>query len=274
MELLQPVTSKLNNNIIMPLIGLGVYDMYHHEAEQAVESALEIGYKLIDTACMYQNEKEIGNAIKRSSIKREDIFITTKLNNTYHGYDQALKAFDVSLQKLQLDYIDLYLIHWPIKSGRRESWRALEKLYIDKRVRAIGVANYTVPFLQELKTYASFIPAVNQIEFTPWLFQKDVLDYCNNEGIQMQSYSPLTRGIKFNDPRLIQLSKKYEKTPAQIILNWNIQLGVSTIPKSVKRERLQENFDALNFKLTLEDIHSMNTLNENFRICEDPMQYL
>jgi diketogulonate reductase-like aldo/keto reductase len=258
----------------MPLIGLGVYDMYHSEAEQAVESALEIGYRLIDTASMYQNEKEIGSAIKRSNVKREDIFITTKLNNTDHGFDQALKAFDVSLQKLQLDYINLYLIHWPIKYGRKESWRALEKLYTEKRVRAIGVANYTVPFLQELKTYASFIPAVNQIEFTPWLFQKEVLDYCKEQGTQLQSYSPLTRGIKLNDPRLISLSNKYQRTPAQIILNWNIQLGVSTIPKSVKKERLQENFDATNFKMESEDILFMNSFQEGFRICDDPIQFL
>lgn len=227
-------TTTLNNKVIMPLLGLGVYNMYHNEAERAVESALEIGYRLIDTASMYQNEKEIGHAIKQSGIKREEIFITTKLNNTDHGYFQALKAFDESLKKLQVEYIDLYMIHWPIKSGRKESWMALEKLYTDQRVRAIGVANYTVPFMEELKTYASVIPAVNQIEFTPWLYQKDILELCNEQGTQLQSYSPLTRGIKFNDPRLIELCNKYQRSPAQIILNWNFQLGVSTIPKSVK----------------------------------------
>lgn len=267
-------TTKLNNNIVMPLIGLGVYDMYEREAEQAVESALEIGYRLIDTASMYNNEKEIGNAIRNSGIKRDQIFLTTKLNNTDHGYDQALKAFDESLQKLQQDYIDLYLIHWPIKEGRKESWKALEKLYADKRVRAIGVANYTVPFLEELKSYSSIIPAVNQIEFTPWLYQKDVLDQCKKQGTQLQSYSPLTRGIKFNDPRLIKLCNKYQRSPAQIILNWNIQLGVSTIPKSIKVERLQENFDATNFDLDIDDVIFMNSFNEGFRICDDPIQFL
>jgi diketogulonate reductase-like aldo/keto reductase len=264
----------LNNHISMPLLGLGVYDMYHREAEKAVESAIEIGYRLIDTASMYNNEKEIGNAIKNCGIKRDEIFLTTKLNNTDHGYDEALKAFDESLQKLQQDYIDLYLIHWPIKAGRKESWKALEKLYADKRVRAIGVANYTIPFLNELKSYASITPAVNQIEFTPWLYQKDVLDYCKGQGTQLQSYSPLTRGIKFNDPRLINLCHKYEKTPAQIILNWNIQLGVSSIPKSTKTERLQENFDAINFDLEKEDVLLMNSFNEGFRICDDPIQFL
>ena len=270
----QLLNTVLNNKVVMPLLGLGVYDMYNSEAEQAVESALEIGYRLIDSASMYQNEKEIGNAIKRSSISREEIFITTKLNNTDHGYDQALKAFDVSLKKLQLDYIDLYLIHWPIKSGRKESWEALEKLYADKRVKAIGVANYTVPFLQELKTYSSIVPAVNQIEFSPWLYQKDVLDHCKDQGTQLQSYSPLTRGIKFNDPRLIKLCNKYQRSPAQIILNWNIQLGVSAIPKSIKVERLQENYDATNFDLELDDVLFMNSFNEGFRICDDPIQFL
>ncbi len=267
-------TTELNNNIIMPLIGLGVYDMYNNEAELAVESALEIGYRLIDTASMYNNEKEIGNAIKNSGIKREQIFITTKLNNTDHGYDNALKAFDESLRKLQQDYVDLYLIHWPIKAGRKESWKALEKLYLDKRVKSIGVANYTVPFLEELKSYASIIPAVNQIEFTPWLFQRDILDCCKDQGTQLQSYSPLTRGLKFNDPRLIKLSNKYQRTPAQIILNWNIQLGVSTIPKSIKVERLQENFDATNFSLESDDVIFINSFNEGFRICDDPIQFL
>jgi len=268
------ISTKLNNHIEMPLIGLGVYDMYNNEAEHAVTTALEIGYRLIDTASMYNNEKEIGNAIKNSGLKRSEIFLTTKLNNTDHGYDRALKAFDESLAKLQVDYIDLYLIHWPIKAGRKESWKALEKLYADNRVKANGVANYTVPFLEELHSYASIIPAVNQIEFSPWLYQKDVLDYCTEQGIQLQSYSPLTRGIKFNDTRLINLCNKYQKTPAQIILNWNLQLGVSTIPKSIKVERLQENFDATNFNLDREDVIFMNSFNEGFRICDDPIHFL
>jgi len=178
------------------------------------------------------------------------------------------------LKKLDQDYVDLYLIHWPIKAGRKESWMALEKLYVEKRVRAIGVANYTVPFLDELKTYASIIPAVNQVEFSPWLFQNDLLTYCKNQGTQLQSYSPITRGQKFSDPRLIQLCDKYQKTPAQVVLRWHIEHGVSTIPKSAKKERLVENFGALDFKLDSEDILLMNTFNEDFRICDDPIQFL
>lgn len=267
-------STKLNNGISMPLLGLGVYDMYQSEATQAVETALEIGYRLIDTASMYENEKEIGTAIKNSLVKRADIFLTTKLNNTDHGFEQTLKAFDDSLKKLDQDYVDLYLIHWPIKAGRKESWLAVEKLYNEKRVRAIGVANYTIPFLEELKTYATIIPAVNQIEFSPWLFLKDELAYCKSAGIQLQSYSPITRGLKFNDPRLKGLCDKYQKTPAQIVLRWHIEHGVSTIPKSSKKERLLENFGALSFKLDAADILLMNTFNEDFRICDDPIQFL
>jgi diketogulonate reductase-like aldo/keto reductase len=267
-------STKLNNGITMPLLGLGVYDMYQKQAEQAVETALEIGYRLIDTASMYENEKEIGNAIKNSAVNRAEMFLTTKLNNTDHGYDQALKAFDTSLHLLNQDYVDLYLIHWPIKEGRMDSWRAVERIYQEGRAKAIGVANYTLPFLKELASYSNITPAVNQIEFTPWMFDKVTFDYCKQSNIQLQSYSPITRGIKFSDERLKGLCDKYQKTPAQIILNWNIQLGVSTIPKSSQRERLQENFDAINFTLDAHDVEFMNTFNEGFRICDDPIIFL
>ena len=266
--------TKLNNGISMPLLGLGVYDMYKAEAERAVEEALAIGYRLIDTASMYENELEIGNAIKNAGVDRSTIFLTTKLNNTDHGYDQALKAFDDSLKKLDQDYVDLYLIHWPIKEGRAASWKALEKLYEDKRVKAIGVANYNIALLEELKSTANIVPAVNQIEFSPWLFQEDLLNYCKTAGIQVQSYSPITRGLKFSDERLVLLCNKYNKTPAQIVLKWHLQHGISTIPKSSKKERLIENFETTSFTLSSEDVKIMNGFNENFRICDDPQTYL
>jgi len=267
-------STKLNNGLTMPLLGLGVYDMYKADAERAVEGALAIGYRLIDTASMYENEVEIGNAIKRSALDRKEIFLTTKLNNTDHGYDQALKAFDDSLKKLNQDYVDLYLIHWPIKEGRAASWKALEKLYAEKRVKAIGVANYNISLLEELKSTANIIPTVNQIEFSPWLYQEDLLNYCKAADIQVQSYSPITRGLKFSDERLVLLCNKYNRTPAQIVLNWHLQHGISTIPKSSKKERLVENFEAANFSLSSEDVKIMNSFNENFRICDDPQTYL
>ncbi len=270
----QMQSTKLNNGNLMPLLGLGVYDMYGKEAQQAVETAIEIGYRLIDTASMYENEKEIGAAINASSVKRTNLFLTTKLNNTDHGYDAALKAFEVSLDKLQQDYVDLYLIHWPIKEGRKESWKAIERIYEEGRAKSIGVANYTLPFLKELETYSNIIPAVNQIEFTPWLLDIETYSYCKKIGIQLQSYSPITRGIKFTDERLLLLCEKYQKTPAQIILNWNLQLDVSTIPKSSNKKRLIENLESANFKLDMVDVEIMNTFNEGFRICDDPAIFL
>src|SRR5689334_488251 len=207
----QPYTT-LNNGIQMPLFGLGAWDMYGKEAEQAVTDALEIGYRLLDTATLYNNEKEIGNAVRKSGIPRSEIFVTTKVPNPQQGYDSTLKAFDASMKALNIDYIDLYLVHWPIKGKRKDTWKALEKLFIDKRVRAIGVANYLMPFLKELESYRFIIPAVNQIEFSPWLFLKDEFQYCKEHNIQLQSYSPLTRAKKFNDKRLQQLCKKYDKT--------------------------------------------------------------
>ncbi len=269
----QPYTI-LSNGIEMPLLGLGVYDMHGAEAEQAVQDALEIGYRLFDTASLYDNENEIGNALRNSSIPRTDVFVTTKLGNDDHGYDATLRAFEKSLEKLQMDYVDLYLVHWPVKGQRKESWKALEKLYNDKRVRAIGVANYLIEFLDELESYSSITPMLDQVEFTPWLFQGELLKYCQERNIQLQSYSPITRGVKLGDPRLVALAEKYDRTPAQVVLRWNLEHGISTIPKSVSRKRLTENFESLSFTLSKEDVALMDAFNENFRICDNPMEML
>jgi diketogulonate reductase-like aldo/keto reductase len=269
----QPYTT-LNNGTQMPLLGLGAWDMYGKEAEQAVLDALEIGYRLLDTATLYNNEKEVGNAVRQSGIPRSEIFVTTKVPNPQQGYDSTLRAFDASMQALNIDYIDLYLVHWPIKGKRKDTWMALEKLFIDKRVRTIGVANYLMPFLKELESYRLIVPAVNQIEFSPWLFLKKEFQYCKEHNIQLQSYSPLTRGKKFNDKRLIDLSKKYDKTPAQMILRWNIEHFISTIPKSSNKKRLQENFDIFDFSLSKDDIELMDGFDEGFRVVEDPMEML
>ena len=267
----QQLITSLNNGVQMPLLGLGVYDMYQKEAEQAVLWALEIGYRLIDTASMYHNETEIGNAVRQSGMARNELFITTKVNDADHGYDKTLKAFDVSLQKLNCDYIDLYLVHWPLKLTRKFTWKALERLYSEGRVKAIGVANYLVPFLDELSTYSTIVPAVNQVEFSPYLYLEDLLNYCKTYHIQLQAYSPLLRGQRMNDPKLMALAEKYDKTPAQIILRWALQHGVSTIPKSSNYDRLKENFDVFNFEISTEDISHIDSFNEDFRIVDDPM---
>jgi methylglyoxal/glyoxal reductase len=266
--------STLNNGINMPLLGLGVYDMYNHEAEETVNNALEIGYRLIDTAAMYKNETEIGNAIRTSAVPRKEIFLTTKVADGNQGYDNTLRAFDESSKKLNCEYIDLYLVHWPIKKTRKETWRALEKLYADKRVRAIGVANYLIPFLTELESHSEITPAVDQVEFSPYLFLDDLLNECKRKNIQLQAYTPLVRGQRFADQKLIAMAQKYGKTPAQIILRWALQLGVSTIPKSSNPIRLKENFDVFNFHISDADIKTINSFNENFRIVDDPIGLL
>jgi diketogulonate reductase-like aldo/keto reductase len=270
----QQLMTSLSNGVQMPLLGLGVYDMYKQEAEQAVLWALETGYRLIDTASMYRNETEIGNAVNQSGINRKDIFITTKVNNADQGYDKTLKAFDASLQKLNLDYVDLYLVHWPIKYTRKFTWKALERLYHEGRVRAIGVANYLIPFLEELSQEATEMPMVNQVEFSPYLYLEDLLKYCQERKIQLQAYSPLVRGQRMADPKLKQMAEKYQKTPAQIILRWILQLGVSTIPKSSNSERIKENFDVFDFEISEQDILFMNSFNENFRVVDDPIELL
>jgi len=258
----------------MPLIGLGVYDMYGIEAETAILNALEIGYRLIDTAAMYENEVEVGNAVRKSGIPRGEIFVTTKVANHDQGYDSTLKAFDTSLEKLGIEYLDLYLVHWPVKGKRRDTWKALEKLYSEQRVKAIGVANYLIPFLEELKTYATILPAVNQVEFTPFVFSKKLLEYCATANVQLQAYSPIARGHKNTDPKLIRLAEKYHKTPAQILLRWCVQHLVAPIPKSVNSKRLKENIDIFNFEMSKEDIALMDTFDENYRVAEDPMSML
>ena len=266
--------TTLNNGVEMPLLGLGVYNMHGTEAIQATSTAIEIGYRLIDTAEMYFNEKEIGIALKESNTKRSELFVTTKVNNSNQGYDSTLKAFDESLRLLDVEYVDLYLIHWPIKGKRKETWKAIEKIYQEGRARAIGTGNYLIPFLKELEEYASITPAVNQIEFSPYLMMKDELDYCRSKKIQLQAYTPLLRGKKFTDEKLVSLANKYGKTPAQIILRWAIQQNISSIPKSSNRNRLTENFNIFDFQLSNEDIAQMNQFDEKLRIVGDPMNML
>ncbi|HLX90391.1 MAG TPA: aldo/keto reductase [Puia sp.] len=269
----QPYT-RLANGVNMPLIGMGAWDMYGRQAEKAVMEAIEIGYRLFDTASMYGNETDIGRAIRRSKVPREELFITTKVNNVDQGFDNTLMGFDKSVKKLGLEFVDLYLVHWPLKATRRTTWLALEKLYLDKKIRAIGVANYTQPFLDELSGYASIIPMVDQIEFTPWLFQKSLLEYSREMHIQIQAYSPLARGRKLDDPRLLTLAKKLGRTPVQVVLAWHLAHGVSAIPKSSSRERLMENFESTTIELSPKDVEVIDGFNQDFRVCDDPQVML
>jgi len=259
----------------MPVLGLGVWATGSGSAtENAVTWALEAGYRHIDTAAVYGNEKEVGQAIQQSGIPRKEIFVTTKLWNDDQGYDTALKAFDLSLKKLKMDYVDLYLIHWPFSGWsstknssadkRRQSWKALEEIYQSGRAKAIGVSNFEIEHLEEMKTYMKIAPAVNQIEFHPFLFRKELMEYCHTHNIAVEDYCPLSRGRKLNDERLVTLAKKYGKTNAQIMLRWGLQHRNIVIPKSAHRDRIKENAGIFDFELSADDLSRMDAMNENF----------
>ena len=261
----------LNNGIEMPVFGLGTYQSGSSRETQAiVAQALEIGYRHFDTARFYGNERDIGKAIKNSGVPREDIFVTTKLWNSDHGYNRALKAFEESLTDLGFDYVDLYLIHWPVQDLRNESWRALEKLIVEGKCRAIGVSNYTIGHLKELLDISPVMPAVNQCEFSPFLYQKDLLEFCRSNNIQFETYSPLTKGHLLDDPRLSDISQRYSKSVAQILIRWTLQKEVIVIPKSSRKERIRENADVFDFILSDEDMDRLDALHKNMRVSWDP----
>ena len=255
----------------MPWFGLGVFKVQEGtEVEEAVKAAIKNGYRSIDTAAIYQNEEGVGKAIKESGVPREELFITSKVWNSDQGYETTLQAYETSLKKLGLEYLDLYLIHWPGKNKFKDTWRALEKLYNDGRVRAIGVSNFHIHHLEDLLTDAEIKPMVNQVEYHPHLTQKDLLAYCQKEGIQLEAWSPLKRGQLLDDPTINEIAKKYQKTPAQVILRWDLQTGVVTIPKSIKETRIIENADVFDFELTEEDIKGIDGLNKDERIGSNP----
>lgn len=236
----------------------------------AIIHALDVGYRLIDTAAFYGNEEEIGKAIKESKIPREEIFVTTKLWNSDQGYISAIKAFNESLDKLGLSYVDLYLIHWPVEDLRLESWNALESLYEKDKCKAIGVSNYQIRHLQELLENATVIPAVNQVEFHPFLYQKGLLDFCQVNNIQLEAYSPLTKGRKLNDPKLQEMAAKYSKTPAQILIRWCLQKKVVTIPKSSTLTHITENANVFDFAISQKDMDLLDSFNEDLRTSWNP----
>ncbi|MBY9011431.1 MAG: aldo/keto reductase [Candidatus Lokiarchaeota archaeon] len=261
---------RLNNEVNMPILGLGTWTLRGKSAYRAVLSALDFGYKLIDSASFYGNEQQIGEAIKKSKILRDDMFITTKVWNSDQGYDSTLAAFDRSLKLLKLDYIDLYLIHWPITGLRSETWKALEKIYDNGRVRAIGVSNFTIRHLDELKETLELMPTVNQVEFSPFLYQKELMEYCKSNKIVLEAYSPLTKTKKFNHPTLITIGQKYSKSPAQILIRWGLQHEIVSIPKSGDIKHLIDNMNVFDFSLDKSDMHQLDNLNENYRLIDDP----
>lgn len=262
---------KLNDGIEMPIFGLGTFQTRSgRETKDAVLYALKAGYRLIDTAAAYGNEEDVGEAVRQSGISREEIFITTKLWNTDHGFDRALSAFDKSRKKLGLTYVDLYLIHWPEGGLRNETWKALEKLLKDGKCRAIGVSNYTIRHLKELLINLPTIPAVNQVEFHPYLYQKELLEFCREHKIQLEAYSPLTKGRKLTDPGLVRIAEKYSKTSAQILIRWVLQKGVAVIPKSSRKERIEENARVFDFEISPEDMKTLDSFNEDYRTSWDP----
>ncbi|MBN1920100.1 MAG: aldo/keto reductase [Anaerolineae bacterium] len=263
-------TVTLNNGVKMPLLGLGVYQARGREGEQAVAWALEAGYRHIDTAKFYGNEAEVGRAVRESGLPREDIFIVTKLWNSDHGYDRARAAFQESQKRLNLGVVDLYLIHWPVSARCAESWRALEALYAEGQIRAIGVSNYTIKHLKELLATARVVPAVNQVEFHPWLYQKELLEFCRAHGIQLEAYSPLTKGERLRDPQLEAMARKYGKSPAQMLIRWCLQHEVVVIPKSTHPQRIHENAAIYDFEITAEDMCHLDAFDERYHCTWDP----
>jgi len=262
---------KLNNNKEMPLLGLGTYlSSPGEETITAVEYALSIGYRHIDTASIYKNENDVGIAVKNSKIPREEIFVTTKVWNTDQGYESTLRAFDTSIQKLGLDYLDLYLVHWPVEIRRRDTWKAMIKLYDEGRVKAIGVSNYTIRHIKEVCSHSDVVPTVNQVEFSPYLNQTDLLNECNDRNIVVQAYSPLVRGRKFNDNKLLDIAAKYSKSPAQILIKWCLQMGMCVLPKSANPIRIKENADIFDFEISKDDMKLMKNFDENYRVAWDP----
>jgi diketogulonate reductase-like aldo/keto reductase len=290
-----PIETKLtlNDSHLIPQLGLGVWQTRAGATcEAAVLAALEAGYRHIDTAAMYGNEESVGAAIRMSGIPRENIFVTTKLWNSDHG--NPARALETSLRKLKLDYIDLYLIHYPVRE-RRQIWRALEALRAEGKARSIGVSNFTIRHLTELLAETKTVPAVNQVEFHPYLYQRDLLDFCAGEGIVIEAYSPLTKGVRLKDPKLVAVARKYKKTepqqatpwsrlplldrlsrvseiksPAQILIRWALQHGLVVIPKSANRRRIFEDADVFDFEISAEDMEILDRFNENLRTCWDP----
>ncbi len=271
MELTIETKLQLSDGHLIPQLGLGVWQISAGKTADVVLAALEAGYRHIDTASAYGNEESVGTAIRMSGIPRESIFVTTKLWNSDHGNPEP--ALDTSLRKLKMNYVDLYLIHFPVRQ-RRQSWRALEALQRKGKTRSIGVSNFTIAHLRELLAESETVPTVNQVEFHPYLYQQDLLAFCQAKGIVIEAYSPLTHGERLKDPRLVAIAKKYSssktKSTAQILIRWALQHGLVVIPKSSNRRRILENADVFDFEISEDDMRLLDSFNENLRTCWDP----
>ena len=268
-------TVALSNGVQMPWLGLGVFQVEDGSTVvESVRTAIKNGYRSIDTAAIYQNETGVGQGIKEglaeAGISREELFITSKVWNEDLGYDKTLAAFETSLEKLGLDYLDLYLIHWPKANKYQESWRALETLYRNGKVKAIGVSNFQIHHLEELMKDAEIKPMINQVEFHPKLTQVELRSFCQQHGIQVEAWSPLMQGKLLDNSLLMTIAAKYNKSVAQVIIRWDLQNGVITIPKSIKEHRIIENADVFDFSLTSEEMEQIAGLNEDLRVGPDP----
>lgn len=264
-------TKELANGSVIPRLGLGVWQVKDGaEAVNSVKWALEAGYRLIDTAAAYKNEESVGEGIRQSGIPRDEIFVTTKLWNADQGYESTLKAFDESLKKLELEFVDLYLIHWPVEGKYKDSWRAMEEIYKSGRAKAIGVSNFHAHHIEDLLTTAEVTPMVDQIELHPTLTQEPLRKFLAEHEIAVEAWSPLGQGKILENPTLVELGEKYHKTAAQIIIRWHLQSDIIVIPKSVHQERINQNFDVFDFELSVEDMKRIDQLNTNERLGPDP----
>ncbi|WP_088014549.1 aldo/keto reductase [Gottfriedia acidiceleris] len=266
---------KLNNGLEMPVIGLGVFQVEDGQVViDSVKAAIRNGYRSIDTAAIYQNEEGVGQgireALEENGLKREDLFITSKVWNADLGYQLTIDAFELSLKKLGLDYLDLYLIHWPVEGKYVESWKALETLYKNGKVKAIGMSNFQIHHLKEVMANAEIMPMINQVELHPMLSQVELREFLKENSIQVEAWAPLMQGQLFENETLLQIANKYNKSIAQVVLRWHLQNGIVIIPKSIKEHRIQENVNIFDFELTEEDMNQINALNQNHRVGPDP----
>ncbi|MCE5260908.1 MAG: aldo/keto reductase [Euryarchaeota archaeon] len=267
------VMLRLNNGVEVPALGLGTYKLVGEAAYAPVRAALGCGYRHIDTASFYENEEAVGRAVRESGVPREEVFITSKVWNTEQGFEETLNAFDRTLQRLGMDHLDLYLVHWPVPGKRLETYRALERLYEEGRVRAIGVSNFTVRHLEELYGACQVMPAVNQVEMSPFLYQKELLEHCRGRNVLVTAFSPLARGQALGDPVLAEVAARHRRSPAQVMIRWCLQKGMAVIPRSADPTHIKENADVFDFSLAEEDMARLDLLHTGLRTTTDPDIY-